>query len=89
MGNPIKQVRLQTEKLAKYLEEHDVDILVEGIVFFSNPNSIIQVRSTRTPVFTSSHQVKHFILDAVPQRNISETEIEKAKQLISARSMTK
>ena len=53
--SPITQVRRQVHCLAGLLKENGIDVYVNGMVYFANPDTIVKLEGTpsKTPVFTA------------------------------------
>lgn len=53
--NPIKQVRTHVYRLANYIRSNGVNVHIESMVYFSNPDTAIQLVGTPsdTPVFSA------------------------------------
>lgn len=60
--NPVKQVGTHVYRLSQFLKEHQIPTWVDGIVFFSNPEAQVHVKSEKTPVF-SYREGPHRLLD--------------------------
>ncbi len=82
MRNPVKQVRRQVHILSRYLKDNQLRIWVEGVVYFSNPKVHVYVNTVRTPVFTSSSALSHFLTSYEPRRKIADNELEKVRRLL-------
>lgn len=52
--NPIKQVGTQVYLLSQFLKGRGIDVWIQGMVYFSNPEAVVDVDFERkTPVFAS------------------------------------
>lgn len=53
--SPVKQVQTHVYRLANFLRNAKINTYVETMVYFSNPNSMVQVTGgpTKTPVFST------------------------------------
>lgn len=66
--SPVKQVKTHVYRLANYLRKENINVFVDAMVYFSNPNSVVQVTgfSAGTPVFSAlgngSEEICHQIL---------------------------
>lgn len=67
MYNPIKQVNTHVYRLSKLLKNNNLNVWVQGIVYFSNPQTQVYLNSEITPVFSCSNDgerdLRQFILD--------------------------
>lgn len=63
--NPIKQVSTHTDRLARFLRDNQINVWVNGMVFFNNPDAIVNIKDIPTsgdPVFIgSAHNMELFI----------------------------
>jgi hypothetical protein len=50
--NPTKQVGTHVYRLRKQLDEKNISTWVQGMVYFSNPNTAVRIHSTQIPVFS-------------------------------------
>ena len=81
--NPIKQVGTQVYRLANYLREKSCHVYINDMVYFSNPDTIVQLLGTpsKTPVFAanwnSAREICNYIIEN--KEKISDKQI---KQII-------
>lgn len=53
--NPCKQVGTHVFRLSKMLQENGLNIWVQGMVFFSNPETEVEFEASKIPVFSYSN----------------------------------
>jgi len=86
--NPIKQVGTHVYRLANYLRSNGCYVHVNDMVYFSNPDTVIQLLGTpsNTPVFTalgnSGREICDYILEN--EQRIAENVIYQISELLSA-----
>lgn len=53
--NPVKQVGTHVYRLANFLKSNGIDVYVDSMVYFSNPDTVIQLIGTpsQTPVYSA------------------------------------
>lgn len=62
--NPMKQVKKQIHFLSEYFKQHGISIWIEGAIYFTNREVIVNVRSSKIPVLTSFDELSMFIVEA-------------------------
>jgi len=66
--SPVKQVGTHVWRLASLLRENGINIYVNSIVFFSNPEAVVQVTGEgKTPVFSSALHGQTAILQTITE----------------------
>lgn len=50
--NPVKQVSTHVYRLSKFLESYGIHSWVQGVVYFSNPDSVVYVKGKKVPIFS-------------------------------------
>ncbi|MCX7981505.1 MAG: NERD domain-containing protein [Syntrophales bacterium] len=56
MRNPIKQIKRQIWVLSKFLKEQGHEVWIDGVVYFSNPDSDVEFSGTPSvPIFIVNH----------------------------------
>ena len=71
--NPIKQVGTHVYRLAKFLESNGIHTYVNSMVYFSNPDTVIQLfgEPTKTPVFSALKNSEKEIAQHITNREQS------------------
>lgn len=81
--NPIKQVGTHTYRLANYLRAKGIDVWVQGVVYFSNPDVELNIKHiSKIPVFDSASELQGYITNYHPKKEISLETIEKIKKIL-------
>lgn len=86
--NPIKQVGTHVYRLANYLRNNGVNIHVSDMVYFSNPDTFVQLIGipTKTPVFTAlgngATEICNHILNG--EQEISKEDLSKINALLNS-----
>lgn len=79
MYNPVKQVSTHVYRTSAYLKEQGIDVWVQGMVYFTNPTSTVQLESKKIPVFSESEdgrkEIYNYILNYEGKRYLDEHEI--------------
>jgi Nuclease-related domain len=80
LSNPIKQVNGQVYGLSNYFKLHQINEWIEGIVFFSNPGTIVNVRRSnmKVPIFAMGMNGEDELFDYIINRK--NKSIPKARQ---------
>ncbi|RPF53367.1 nuclease-related domain-containing protein [Aquisalibacillus elongatus] len=86
MKNPLKQVKRQTFILARYLKKHNVNVWVEEIVYFSNPNAKVNAQSSKYNVLSKESDLTNYLINFQPKRKASKEDIEIATKLLSGQN---
>jgi len=73
--NPVKQVGTHVYRLAQALKEENVNIWVQGIVYFSNPNSNVCIESNNIPVFSCNENGPRQISEYIMKYNDSRSSL--------------
>lgn len=85
--NPIKQVGTHVYRLANYLRNNGYSVHVNDMVYFSNPDTVVQLLGTppKTPVFTalgnSAREICDYILEN--EQQISENVVYQICELLN------
>ncbi len=80
MRNPIKQLKKQIYELSQYLKSHDINVWVDGIVYFTNGDLILNGCSDK---FTNKgDSVLSFILDYDVRQPLDNEIIKKINNLL-------
>ncbi|AOV08773.1 nuclease-related domain-containing protein [Sporosarcina ureilytica] len=82
MRNPMKQVGRQVYFLSNYLKANDLDVWIEGIVFFSNDRVKVKVETEKGHVFTTSDELLNFITTYVSRNQIRDSDLTKLNKLL-------
>jgi len=61
MANPIRQVGTHVYRLSNYLRRHNINVFIQGVVFFSNSNSTIDIKIDKIPVFNRPDALMDFL----------------------------
>lgn len=79
MYNPIKQVSTHVYRTAGFLRENGINTWVEGIVYFTNPVSRVDLISNKVPVFSESEggrkEICNYILNYENTKPLNQEEI--------------
>lgn len=63
--NPIKQVNTHVYRVSEVLKKYNLNIWVQGVVYFTNNNCVVDINSTRIPVFSTSEEGDKEILNYI------------------------
>lgn len=74
--NPTKQVGTHVYRLSKLLKENDIQNWVQGIVFFSNKNSNINVSNGSIPIFKNKKEILDFFNNYETENSLNQEEID-------------
>lgn len=70
--NPVKQVNTHVFRLSKLLKNNNLNIWVQGIVYFSNKESQVYLKGESTPVFSyredGEEQLRQYVTDYRKQK---------------------
>lgn len=79
--NPIKQVSTHVFRLSGVLKEYGIKSWIQGIVYFSNPETTVEVSYDSVPVFAESDrggsEVCSYILTYPAKRRLTPVEVQK------------
>ncbi|OZM56012.1 hypothetical protein CIB95_14310 [Lottiidibacillus patelloidae] len=81
MYNPVKQVGTHVYRLSNMLRDNNVHAWVQGIVYFSNEDSIVSIEGLEEidiPIFSARNKGSNNLLKYI---KMNRTEISKAKQV--------
>ncbi|NMB43919.1 MAG: NERD domain-containing protein, partial [Clostridiales bacterium] len=80
MYNPIKQVATHVYRTSSYLREEGISTWVQGMVYFTNPESTVNLPSNNIPVFSENEgggrELYNYILHYDNAKGLSKDEIE-------------
>lgn len=80
--NPIKQVSTHVYRVSEVLKRYNLNKWVQGAVYFTNKNCMVDINSTRTPVFSAAEEGDKEILNYIvnyDRSNVSITQEDKIK----------
>ena len=80
--NPIKQVNTHVFRVSEVLKRHSLNRWVQGVVYFTNKDCIIEINSTKVPVFSALEEGDKEIINYITNydnSNASITEKDKIK----------
>ncbi|MGI6706509.1 MAG: NERD domain-containing protein [Clostridia bacterium] len=79
MYNPTKQVATHVYRTSGYLKEQGIHTWVQGMVYFTNPASTVQLESRNIPVFSESEdggkEIYNYILNYENKRLLDKKEV--------------
>ncbi len=88
--SPLKQVGTHVYRLAHYLRGHGINVHVESIVYFANPETTVQLsgNQTATPVFCAAYNGEQNLVNYILSRpeSVSKEDLVKAFMLLDGRS---
>ena len=80
--NPIKQVSTHVYRVSDMLKRYNLNKWVQGAVYFTNKNCVVDINSTRIPVFSAGEDGDKEILNYIlnyDRSNVTITQEEKIK----------
>ena len=86
--NPVKQVSTHVFRLSKILKEFGHYVWIQGIVYFSNPEAVVNVYGgdNQIPIFAASQggkrEMSEYITNFRQKNTLSQTEIEKIVDIL-------
>ncbi len=82
MYNPAKQVSTHVYRTSNYLKSKGINMWIQGLVFFANPNYRVEVTSSKCKIFSDSDnggaRMVDFIENYVPNRGMYKPELVEA-----------
>lgn len=83
--NPIKQVGTQVYRVSELLKKSNINIWVQGAVFFTNYQCEVELQSNKIPVFSIREEGENEILKYISsyENNNSKISIETKEEIIS------
>lgn len=85
MNNPIKQVKKETWILSNILKSKQVNAWIQGVVFFSNPSTTVNIQTDHIPVFDAKSGVDdliEYLIDYEPKKQLNEGQILQLKSIL-------
>lgn len=73
--NPIKQVSTHVYRVSEVLKRYNLNKWVQGAVYFTNRNCIVDINSTRIPVFSVAEEGDKEVLNYIVNYDKSNTSI--------------
>lgn len=73
--NPIKQVSTHVYRVSEVLKRYNLNKWVQGAVYFTNRNCIVDINSTRIPVFSAAEEGDKEVLNYIVNYDKSNTSI--------------
>lgn len=73
--NPIKQVSTHVYRVSEVLKRYNLNKWVQGAVYFTNRNCIVDINSTRIPVFSAAEDGDKEVLNYIVNYDKSNTSI--------------
>lgn len=85
MYNPIKQVGTHVYRVSELLKKNNINIWVQGTVFFTNNQCEVELQSNRTPVFSIREDGENEILKYISsyENNNSTISIKTKEEIVS------
>lgn len=85
MKNPIKQVKRETWIISNYLKSKNINVWIQGIVFFSNPKTTIHILTDDVLVFDAKSGIGplyDYITHYKPKRKLNQSQMDQIKSIL-------